>query len=63
MGKFGFSFSWKRALGISSLKSKISRQIGVPLTSQGRQRKMGALFGCIVPFNLFFITLLLITKL
>lgn len=44
--KFGFSFSWKRALGISSMKSKISRQLGVPLTRSGRQRKMGASLGC-----------------
>ncbi len=42
MGKnFGFSFSWKRALGISGLKGKISRKIGVPLTASGRERKLG----------------------
>ena len=35
-------FSWKRFLGISALKSKISRKIGVPLTRSGRQRKIGA---------------------
>lgn len=35
-------FSWKRFFGISALKSKISRQIGVPLTKSGRQRKIGA---------------------
>lgn len=39
--KYGFSFSWKRLLGISGLKNKVSRQIGIPLTSQGRQRKVG----------------------
>ena len=32
-------FSWKRALGISSTKAKISRKIGIPLTKQGRKRK------------------------
>ena len=37
----GLSFSWKRALGISSAKARISREIGVPLTSSGRQRKIG----------------------
>ena len=26
--KFGFSFSWRRALGISSAKTKLSREIG-----------------------------------
>ncbi|HET6645072.1 MAG TPA: hypothetical protein VFG65_06190 [Fimbriimonadales bacterium] len=46
--KFGFSFSWKRALGISSMKAKLSRQLGVPLTRSGRQRKMGASLGCTV---------------
>jgi hypothetical protein len=36
-------FSWKRFLGISALKAKISRKIGIPLTKSGRQRKLGAL--------------------
>lgn len=36
-------FSWKRLLGISALKAKISRKIGIPLTQSGRQRKLGAL--------------------
>jgi len=44
--KFGFSFSWKRAVGISGLKNKISRKIKIPLTSQGRQRKLGRMMGC-----------------
>jgi hypothetical protein len=39
-------FSWKRLLGISAMKSKISRQIGVPLTRSGRQRKFGEAAGC-----------------
>lgn len=46
--KFGFSFSWKRALGISGAKSKISKSIGIPLTRQGRQRKVGRLMGCLI---------------
>jgi hypothetical protein len=44
--KFGISFSWRRASGLSALKGKISRQIGVPLTRSGRQRKMGRALGC-----------------
>ena len=40
---FGFSFSWKRALGISAEKAKISREIGIPLTKSGRERKLGAI--------------------
>ena len=45
----GLSFSWKRATGISAAKSKLSRQIGIPLTRSGRQRKMGKAIGCCVP--------------
>jgi hypothetical protein len=39
--KYGFSFSWKRALGISGAKASISRKIGIPLTRSGRERKLG----------------------
>jgi len=45
----GLSFSWKRALGISAAKGRISRQIGIPLTSSGRQRKIGRAMGCCAP--------------
>lgn len=38
-------FSWKRAVGISKAKSKISRGVGVPLTKGGRQRKAGKAMG------------------
>jgi hypothetical protein len=42
-------FSWKRALGISAAKAKVSRSIGIPLTKGGRQRKLGkAMGGCCV---------------
>lgn len=36
-------FSWKRLIGLSALKAKISHTIGVPLTKSGRERKLGAL--------------------
>ena len=36
----GFSFSWKRALGITAAKRKIARATGIPTTKQGRKRKM-----------------------
>lgn len=39
-------FSWKRLLGVSAAKSRVSRTIGVPLTRSGRQRKAGAAMGC-----------------
>jgi len=45
----GLSFSWKRALGISQAKSKLSRQIGMPISKSGRQRKFGATAGCLLP--------------
>jgi hypothetical protein len=40
-------FSWKRLTGISAAKSRLSRQIGIPLTRSGRQRKFGAAAGCV----------------
>jgi len=40
MNKGGFS--WRRFIGISAFKARISRKIGVPLTRSGRQRKLGA---------------------
>ena len=43
-------FSWKRFLGISQAKARISRKIGIPLTRTGRQRKIGAAMGCLIPF-------------
>lgn len=46
--KYGISFSWKRAVGISGIKNKISRNLGIPLTRSGRQRKVGRLMGCLV---------------
>jgi len=51
--KFGLSFSWKRAVGISGAKSRLSRKMGVPLTRQGRQRKVGRGVGCCVMLALF----------
>jgi hypothetical protein len=48
MNKGGFS--WKRFLGISQAKARISRGIGIPLTKSGRQRKLGAAMGCLIPF-------------
>lgn len=39
--KYGFSFSAKRALGISSVKGSIARATGIPTTSSGLYRKIG----------------------
>lgn len=43
MSKYGFSFSWKRLLGVASAKQKIARQTGIPTTKQGLERKMGSI--------------------
>ena len=43
MSKFGFSFSWKRLLGITSAKQSLSRQTGVPTSKTGLERKIGSL--------------------
>lgn len=58
MSKFGFSFSWRRALGISAAKTKISKAIGVPLTKQGRQRKFGQAIGCVAVISLMAVAFL-----
>ena len=61
--KFGFSFSWKRALGISSAKQKIARKTGIPLTKQGRQRKAGRIMTggcCSLPVIVFIMLLSII---
>jgi len=43
MEKFGFSFSWKRILGITSVKQSFSRKTGVPTSKTGLERKIGSL--------------------
>ncbi len=37
----GFSFSWKRFLGITQIKQQLARQTGIPTTKQGVERKIG----------------------
>ena len=43
-------FSWKRALGVTRVETRISRSFGIPFTRSGRQRKIGAAmtggYGC-----------------
>lgn len=41
----GLSFSWNRALGISSAKRKIAKATGIPTTKSGRQKKLGKILG------------------
>lgn len=42
-------FSWMRLLGISAFKARIARTTGIPLTKTGRERKVGAALGPLVP--------------
>jgi hypothetical protein len=35
-------FSIRRFVGISALLAKVSRAVGIPLTTSGRERKLGA---------------------
>jgi hypothetical protein len=43
MSKFGFSFSWKRLLGITSAKQSFARKTGVPTSKTGIERKLGSI--------------------
>ncbi|MDR2621987.1 MAG: hypothetical protein LBC48_05330 [Dysgonamonadaceae bacterium] len=48
----GLTFSWKRALGITGARQRLTRQTGIPTTRQGMERKVGsALVG--VLFSIF----------
>ena len=42
----GFSFSMRRALGISQAQARLSRKLGFPLSRSGRQRLVGRSLGC-----------------
>jgi len=50
-------FSWKRFFGISQAKARISRKIGIPLTKSGRERKLGAMLGCLAPVLVLMVVL------
>lgn len=41
----GLTFSWKRALGITSAKRKIAKATGIPTTKSGRRNKLGRMLG------------------
>jgi hypothetical protein len=48
MGKFGFSFSLNRLLGITAAKQNLARKTGVPTTKSGIERKIGSLILIII---------------
>ncbi len=41
MSKYGFSFSWKRALGLSAAKQRFARQTRIPTIKSGLEKKGG----------------------
>jgi hypothetical protein len=41
MGKFGFSFSWRRALGITAARQRFARETGIPTSMSGVEQKVG----------------------
>jgi hypothetical protein len=43
MKKYGFSFSWKRLLGITSTKQSFARKTGIPTSKTGVERKLGSI--------------------
>lgn len=45
-------FSWKRFLGISGFEARISRKTGIPFTKTGRERRVGAALGPLVPLGI-----------
>lgn len=53
MSKYGFSFSWKRAVGITGAKQSFARKTGIPTTKQGFERKIGSSFLSLI-MSLFF---------
>ncbi len=43
MGKFGFSFSWRRLVGITGAKQSFARKTRIPTSKTGIERKLGSL--------------------
>jgi hypothetical protein len=43
MRKYGFSFSWKRLLGITGAKQSFARKTGIPTSKTGIERKLGSI--------------------
>lgn len=41
--KYGFSFSWKRASGLTAAKQSFTRKTGIPTTKRSVEQKIGKL--------------------
>jgi len=58
-------FSWKRLVGISAAKARISRRIGIPLSRSGRYMKVGRMVtrgGCLVALLIPVIVIVSVVK-
>jgi len=63
MNKGGFS--WKRFLGVSGAKARISRSTGVPFTRSGRHQKIGRIVtrgGCLLPTSICLVVLAIFVR-
>jgi hypothetical protein len=60
---YGLSFSWRRAIGASAAKARLSRSIGIPLTRSGRERKAGRLVTSWLGAGVVAIILLILSRL
>ena len=64
MNKGGFS--WKRFLGVTAAKRRVSRATGIPWSRSGRNQKIGRIVtggGCLITMFLLFSFLLLVVTL
>ena len=43
----GLSFSWKRALGVTKAKRRVSKKTGIPMSRGERRNELDLIFDCI----------------
>ena len=58
MNKGGFS--WRRFVGVTAAKRRVSRATGIPWSRSGRNQKIGRLVtggGCLLPLSLLAVML------
>jgi hypothetical protein len=60
---YGLSFSWRRAIGASAAKARLSRSIGIPLTRSGREPKVGRLATSWLGWGVVAIVLVILSRL
>lgn len=60
---YGLSFSWRRAIGASAAKARLSSPIGIPLTRSGRERKAGRKATSWLGWGVVAIVLLILSRL